>query len=44
MKTMGQDKISENHISDKGLISKTYKELIQHQKQKQQNTHTNTHV
>ena len=29
MKTMGWDEIFENHISDKGLISKTYKELIQ---------------
>ena len=42
MKTTGQDKIFENHISDKGLISKTYKELIQYQKQKQQYTHKHT--
>ena len=45
MKTVGWDKIFENHICDKGLISKTYKELIQYQKQKQiTNTHTNIHV
>ena len=45
MKTVGWDKIFENHICDKGLISKTYKELIQYQKQKQiTNTHTNRNL
>ena len=43
MKTMGWDEIFENHISDKGLISKTYKELIQYQKQKQTNKKQYTH-
>ena len=48
MKTMGWDEIFENHISDKGLISKTYKELIQYQKQKQnkqtKNQYTHKHT